>query len=157
MQSFIIASKNKQTAINHAISFCQKRKIDKFDVDLNVFEKSAGIDDVRLLQKKLYLKPINGMFKAVILQVFEGATIQAQNSLLKILEEPPASTFIILIAQSKEVFLPTILSRCRIIELRDDSRISKEESAKCLNILLSMPQKGTGERLKIAQDLSKEK
>ena len=45
-------------------------------------------------------------------------TVQAQNALLKTIEEPPAYAVLVLITTNPEVFLPTILSRCIQLKLR---------------------------------------
>lgn len=88
--------------------------------------KSIGIDKIRELKEWLSLKPSKGTRKTAV--IFEAAemTIEAQNSLLKTLEEPPLSTFIILTAQNKQGLLPTIVSRCFTKELKT-SDTKKEE------------------------------
>jgi len=158
MHSFLIVSKNRQNALDYAIGECKKNKIDKFDISILSFEKSVGIEDVRNFQKKLILKPFKSTEKAVILDSFSGITIEAQNALLKLLEEPPANTIVYIISTNKELLLPTILSRCKTIELKDKtSELSKEETAEYLNILISLSTIGVGERLKLAQDIAKNK
>ncbi len=158
MHSFIIVSKNPKTAIDYAVSLCKKNQIDKFDIDILTFEKAVGIEDVRNIQKKLFLKPIKSKTKAVILEGSNGFTIEAQNALLKLLEEPPANTIVYTISTNKELLLPTILSRCKIIDLKDMSfKLSKQEITQYLNVLISLPEKSVGEKLKLAQDITKNK
>jgi DNA polymerase III delta prime subunit len=158
MHSFLVCSKNKQTALEYALAECKKNKIDKFDISLLSFEKSIGIEDVRNFQKKLILKPFKSKEKAVILESFNGITIEAQNALLKLLEEPPQHTIIYVTAQNKELMLPTILSRCKIVDLKDKNyELSKKESAQYLNILISLSTIGVGKKLKLAQDIAKNK
>lgn len=158
MHSFLIVSKNRQKALDYAIAECKKNEIDKFDVSILSFEKSVGIEDVRNLQKKVILKPFQGKEKAVILESFSGITIEAQNALLKILEEPPANTNIYITTPNKDLLLPTILSRCKIVDLKDkSSELSQEENIQYLNILISLTSSGVGERLKLAQDIVKNK
>jgi DNA polymerase-3 subunit delta' len=76
------------------------------------------IDQVRALQHDLALKPIEGRFRVVIFGQFETATIEAQNALLKTLEEPPDYAVLIVLASDPELLLPTIVSRCQSIALR---------------------------------------
>jgi len=158
MHAFLIVSKNKQTALDYTLGECKKNQVDKFDIDILTFEKAVGIEDVRNVQKKLFLKPIKSKTKAVILDGTSGLTTEAQNALLKVLEEPPASTIIYIISGNKELLLPTILSRCKIIDLKDKSfELSKQEITQYLNILISLTSNGVGERLRLAQDLTKNK
>ncbi len=76
------------------------------------------IDQVRALQHDLSLKPIEGRYRVAIFEQFEVATIEAQNALLKTLEEPPAYAVLILLTADPELLLPTIVSRCQGIALR---------------------------------------
>lgn len=158
MHSFITVSKNKKSALDYMIEACKKNQIDKFDVNILTFPKAIGIEDIRNFQRQLYLKPIKSKTKAIILDVYNGVTIQAQNALLKVLEEPPANTIIYIAIQNKNLLLPTVLSRCKIIELNEkSSELSQQESAQHLNILISLPEKSVGDKLKLAQDLAKNK
>lgn len=69
------------------------------------------IDQIRDLKRHVFQKPLSLKFKLVIIEEAQRMTIEAQNALLKILEEPPASTLIILEATNKQGLLPTVLSR----------------------------------------------
>ena len=141
--------------MEYTLVLCKDRKINTFDASLSSFEKAVGIEDVREFQKKLFLKPIKSPMKAGIIDAPYGLTTEAQNALLKILEEPPNDTIIVLLLPQKEMVLPTILSRCKIVELQENSNLSKEESTQYLSILVSLPQKGIGERLKLASEIAK--
>lgn len=154
MQSILISSKDKEKGKDKAIEISKKRGIDDIDINIFEFEKAVGIDDIRSIQQKIFLKPIRSLEKSALLMAFQGLTIEAQNSMLKLLEEPPNNTIVILVVSDKESLLPTILSRCVVIELESELKVHKNTSA-YLNILISP--NGVGERLKIAQDLSKEK
>src|SRR3990167_9313255 len=109
------------------------------DITKSESETTIGIEDVRNIQKNLLLKPATGKSKAIIFNNADSLTLQAQNSLLKILEEPPDHTVIILHVSSKQQTLPTILSRCKIFELKNKpSEISDNELTQYLDILLSL-------------------
>lgn len=158
MHSFIIVSKNKKTALDFTSSECKKNQIDKFDINILTFQKAIGIEDIRNFQKKIYLKPIKSKAKAITLEAYSGITIGAQNALLKVLEEPPNNTIIYITIQNKNLLLPTILSRCKIVELNEKSyTLSEKDNTQYLTLLTSLLQKPIGERLKLAQDITRDK
>ena len=74
--------------------------------------KSIKIEQIRAMQEKVYEKPINGERKVYILNDAEKMTQEAQNCLLKTLEEPPEYIVIILITSNENKVLNTIKSRC---------------------------------------------
>lgn len=156
MQTLLVISKNIQKGIDRAREICKQNEIDILDIDINSFEKTLGIDDVRNLQKRLYLKPFKSKTKAMVIAILDRVTIEAQNSLLKVLEEPPNHTIIVLVSVSKELFLPTILSRCVLIELKDESlKLSEEDSKTFVDILSNLQKYEAGDRLKIAETYGK--
>ena len=74
---------------------------------------SIGVDDVRRqINDTIQVKPYRGGYKLYIVDEAEKMTVQAQNALLKTIEEPPVYAVILLLTANGEVFLPTILSRC---------------------------------------------
>ncbi len=81
-------------------------------------KNSLGVDDVRyandFLQKTAYLEK----FKTVLIESAETMTQQAMNALLKTLEEPSDNSVIILLTNDSEILLPTIISRCRVLNIR---------------------------------------
>ena len=83
--------------------------------DFTIIEPEGNaikIDQIRELVKKVYEKPIVSNKKVYIINDSNLMTKEAQNSLLKTLEEPPEYVTIILIASNENLFLPTIKSRC---------------------------------------------
>lgn len=74
-------------------------------------KKVITIDQVRQVKSQISQKPLTLPYKFVIFQNAEALNTQAQNAVLKILEEPPSTAIIILEAADKTVFLETILSR----------------------------------------------
>lgn len=158
MQSFLVVAKEKDKASSYVSNFLKEKGIDPIDISLHSFEKAIGIEDVRNIQKKILLKPFRGKAKAIVIETYENITTEAQNALLKVLEEPPANTIIIISASRKELLLPTILSRCKIIELKESNLVlSSEENAQYFNILISLSKKGIGYKLKLAQDIARNK
>lgn len=75
--------------------------------------KSIGVDDVRnLIIKNAEIKPFENNYKIFIIEQADKLTIQAQNALLKTIEEPPTYAVFILLSENTDAFLPTVLSRC---------------------------------------------
>lgn len=75
-------------------------------------EKSIKIEQIRLMNSKIYEKPIISNKKVYIINNAETMTKEAQNCLLKTLEEPPEYAVIVLIGTNENMFLNTIRSRC---------------------------------------------
>jgi DNA polymerase-3 subunit delta' len=76
------------------------------------------VDQVRDLQRSLALAPYQALYRIALLLRFEEANPNASNALLKILEEPPSKVVLLLTAESAEILLPTIISRCEVMRLR---------------------------------------
>lgn len=79
---------------------------------------SIGIDLIRELKKDMYIKPYESDRKIYIIPYAERMSVQAQNSLLKILEEPPQYGMIILTTANASLLLDTILSRAVLVRFR---------------------------------------
>ena len=80
---------------------------------------SIGVDDVReQLVDDIQIKPYNGGRKVYIIDEAEKMTTQAQNAILKTIEEPPEYGVIIFLTNNAQTFLPTIISRCVIFNLK---------------------------------------
>ena len=90
---------------------------------------SIKIDQIRNMQKEVSEKPIISNNKVCIINDADLMTIEAQNCLLKTLEEPPTYMTIILVGSNESNFLPTIKSRCTIMYFE---RIKDEEIKKYL-------------------------
>ncbi len=78
--------------------------------------KRISIDQVRELQQKALYPPIEAPKKIYVIESVEDLSLEAANSLLKILETPPRYLIFLLIAKSTNI-LPTILSRCHVVKL----------------------------------------
>lgn len=75
------------------------------------------VDEVRRLKAFLQLTPNAGSWRVVIVDPADDLNPNAANALLKSLEEPPVRTLFLLIAAQPGSLLPTILSRCRRLDL----------------------------------------
>ena len=91
---------------------------------------SIKIDQIRQMQKKLLEAPITSKNKVYIIDEADLMTTEAQNCLLKTLEEPPDFVTIILIGSRENSFLSTIKSRCTIIKFQE---IENEQIKRYLN------------------------
>lgn len=80
--------------------------------------RSIHIDAIRDLQRELAFSPVQGQRRVAILTDFQSATTEAANCLLKTLEEPPGQALIVLTANQRSRLLPTLVSRCQILNLR---------------------------------------
>ncbi len=157
-QSFLIIAKNKNEASSYTADLLKEKGVNSLDINLQIYEKTMGIADVRNIQKAILLKPFRGKTKAVIIDTYESITLEAQNALLKILEEPPANTIIVIMTAKRELILPTIISRCKIIVLKEkENKLTKANSTELKNALNILLNGQTGTKLKIAQDIAKDK
>lgn len=80
--------------------------------------RTIKVEQVRELQSNLSLAPYEAKYRIALLLNFQEATPNAQNALLKTLEEAPPKVILILTTDSVENLLPTIVSRCEILRLR---------------------------------------
>ena len=87
------------------------------------------IGQVRDLIWKLSLKPYSAPLKVAIVNMAQAMNMESQNCFLKTLEEPKKDTLLILIAEYQKSLLPTILSRCQIINFQP---LSQKEIEKLL-------------------------
>ncbi len=117
---------------------CEKKKDDACEVcspckaisrdnfpDVMVISPDGNIikiDQIRILKQTAYLKPMVGQKRVFIVAEAEKMNEEAANSLLKILEEPPLFSHIILVTHNPDVIKPTIKSRCQILSFQPVSR-----------------------------------
>ena len=115
IQSFLIVCKDQKIAIDYSLMLCKNNGVNPIDINLNSYDKTVGVGEIRNLHTKLILKPLKSKTKAVILDGANGLTIEAQNALLKIAEEPPARAIIILVTHVPEALTDTVRSRFQSI------------------------------------------
>lgn len=81
---------------------------------------TISVDDIRRqVNEDIQIKPYQGPYKIYIIAEADLMTVQAQNALLKTIEEPPAYAVIFLLTENAEALLPTITSRCVMLKLRN--------------------------------------
>jgi DNA polymerase III delta' subunit len=81
-------------------------------------QKALKIDTVREMEKALRLKPLEGKTKLALIDPADKLVDAAAHALLKVLEEPPPGTHIVLLASSAAQLLGTIRSRCQTVRFR---------------------------------------
>ena len=89
---------------------------------------TISVDDIRTkVNNDIAIKPYSSKYKIYIIDEAEKMNVQAQNALLKTIEEPPAYAVIILLTTNADMFLPTILSRCVTLNIKavSDEKIKK--------------------------------
>ncbi|MCZ6677898.1 MAG: DNA polymerase III subunit delta' [Candidatus Poribacteria bacterium] len=89
--------------------------------DVQVIRPSGAwtrINQIRELQRRIVYRPLEGVRKVYILTEAERMNLEAANCLLKTLEEPPAESVLILLTANLDALLPTIRSRCQIINFQ---------------------------------------
>lgn len=77
-----------------------------------------SVDNIRRVNEDIVLKPYSGPYKIYIIDEAEKMNMQAQNALLKTLEEPPEYAIILLLTTRTEAMLQTILSRCMVLNIK---------------------------------------
>ena len=81
---------------------------------------TISVDDIReQVNNTIMIKPYQGSYKIYIIDHADLMTVQAQNALLKTIEEPPAYAVILLLTENADILLPTINSRCVMLKLRN--------------------------------------
>lgn len=123
--STIIVSQTPNLLTTEIKSICQKvkNKLEKNNPDLFIIDENSGwgIETVRVLFHFLSRHPLKYPSKVIVIYDAFKLSTEAQNALLKILEDPGLNNFIILTTNNLYNLLPTILSRCHLIKLKDGS------------------------------------
>ncbi|OIO45961.1 MAG: hypothetical protein AUJ31_02985 [Parcubacteria group bacterium CG1_02_39_15] len=146
--------------IPHALLFCGPEKLGKRTIALEFVklicgkdilerehpdfilvepeQKEIQISQIRELSWRLALKPYSSPFKIAVINKAHCLNPEAQNSLLKTLEEPKGNAILILITSLPEALFPTIRSRCEIIKFYP---VKNSEIEKFLRAQKTVPEK----------------
>ena len=138
MHAFLIIGDTPRQELESRIA---KWKISPWDVIKISEEGTVGIDMIREFERELMLMPRNSPAKVGVLTDMERLTPEAQNALLKTLEEPPPHTYIIGTTRIPEALLPTVRSRMSVVRLTDAARKSDT------SLLLKLVRESPGKRL----------
>lgn len=116
--AYLILLKDSKERKNLGREISEKLQISPSDlilVERQIKKNNVSIAQVHELQKLLYFKPHSSDYKLAVILEAEQLSLVAQNALLKILEEPPAKSVIVLFAENKFSLLETVVSRCRVL------------------------------------------
>ncbi len=92
----------------------------RVDLDIKMYPKNNAkllVADANEIVSESFIKPVNLPYKIFLINNFDVSTEEAQNKLLKILEEPPKNVYFILSVKNEGKVLPTIKSRCDKIKI----------------------------------------
>lgn len=153
-QILLLEKMQEKEEIPHAFLFSGQEKLGKKKIAIffakkilrteNIFshpdflfvspeKEIISIEKIRELNWKISLKPFLAEFKIAILDSADRMTQEAQNALLKSLEEPKGKSILILISAFPEILLPTIRSRCQEIKFFPVKKEEIEEFLKRKN------------------------
>ncbi len=107
---------------SHCIKTASLSHPDMTVIDMG--DKEIKVDTVREIRAEVYVRPNEANCKAVIIRHAENLNTAAQNAFLKVLEEPPANVFFILVTENMYALLETVRSRCLKLSV---SPLSDEE------------------------------
>lgn len=115
------------------------------------------VEQIRALRAGLMLSAGEGEWRCVIVDAAEEMNPSAANALLKLLEEPPERVVFFLVSHAPGRLLPTIRSRCRVLDLRplDDAAMVRAVAAQGAELppaLLSVARGSPGEALRLASE-----
>lgn len=130
-----------------------KRVLNGADLDIKIYPKNKEkllVSDSNEIVDEVFIKPTNKENKVFIIENIDLSTTEAQNKLLKVLEEPPKNVYFLISAKQADRVLPTIKSRCDKITI-EKLPLSEIEKV-CKNPLACMLCEGYVGR---AEELSK--
>lgn len=156
MQTFLYNSSDAEYLENQILKFKEKYLIGKFNYHEIIPSPSIGINQIREIEQVITRKPFAGENRLIVLKDMQKATPEAQNALLKILEEPPQHTYIILTTANKNSLLPTVLSRCQL-EKEKQLKNGSSGQLKTYQHLVKLTSMSEGQRLIFLQNQIKNK
>lgn len=157
MRAYLIVGGNSSSRTSKIAELFQKIKPNSdpvSDPDTQVIGgNSIGIENVRELERIISLKPFASTPKVGIIEA-DKLTFEAQTALLKTLEEPPGDAVFILHSPNTNLLMPTIISRCQVVNLPPESEIQmtneeKNQQELFLNRILNC---SSSERIVIAEE-----
>lgn len=156
MHAFLFVGGVKQERKKAIEKKLREWRVGTFDqISIPPASDSIGIKDIRQFQSRLLLTPFQSPVTVGLIYNADSLTVQAQQALLKTVEEPPNRVRIILETTSADLLLPTIVSRCMVINLGSSHEFTKEEVSECLKILERLEKSSIAARLAITGEIAK--
>jgi DNA polymerase III subunit delta' len=118
---------------------------------------SITIKQVKSIEAFLSRKPVKKNHNSVVITHASKLTLQAQNAILKTLEEPPANSKIILLSPTKQNLIPTIISRCQLLNLSSNPKLSTATKLEQQKIFNQITKSNLSQRISLASNFSKTK
>jgi len=115
-------------------------------------KKQIGVDDIRQVIKSISIKPYMADKKVVIIPDADGITPEAQNALLKVLEEPPEYVVFLILIQNAELLLDTILSRVMKLSLAPYTEADVKKALGTENAIVAASENNIGKALALSGD-----
>ncbi len=123
-----------------------------------------GVDEAQEIVKVLRLKPYEGTYQVMIIWMPEKMNIAASNKLLKLIEEPPEKTILILVTENEESIISTIRSRCQVLhfgilseqQIVQSLIVSEELDTPAASKIAQQADGNLNKALKLAQNTSDE-
>lgn len=154
MHAFLITGSDKKTRMQTMQTLCQTWKVEHFDqlkLKPDDEKSSIGIEQITSLTESLAVCPHQSPVKTVCIEDADRLTPEAENALLKTLEEPPAHVRILLETEHESLLLPTLVSRCQIMRQQSSFHaLSPDEKQKIEQLLSSCIGKKPGDLCRIA-------
>ncbi|MGB9637290.1 MAG: hypothetical protein ACPLY7_00645 [Microgenomates group bacterium] len=159
MQSFLITGSDEKGRLQEVEKFIGE-KLSSLENNPDFFVLQAGeggsigIAEIKDLQERLSLKPFREKTKTALIKEAQNLTIEAQNALLKTLEEPNNTTLIILTAPDASWLSPTLVSRCQTERLPAKTGIivNEKEFRNILELFNKLLSSTIAKRLKIIEE-----
>ena len=125
--------------------------------DIEKDDYRIHVEDIRNLKSFMSLKPHTSEYKVAVIDNADTLTTEAANAMLKILEEPPKKSVLILISSKPRVLPKTILSRCETVVFPPVKEGETDEMAKALSELRKVARQNMAERIQYAKKIYEKK
>lgn len=154
MASILIYGGTKEAREQTALKlFAEKGVGEKANlIRLGEGKKQIGIKMVRELLPLLYVRPAGVKRRGVLILEAQRLTVEAQNTLLKTLEEPPSYIIFILTVPHPRLLLPTVVSRCLTTEAQKEKETKKGADDTELKTIEKILDARSGKRLALFED-----
>lgn len=156
MHAYIVTGGTKKERAEKIQTFIEEAAVSPCDcITIVPSPTSIGVDSVRSVTSRLSIRPIASSCYVCLIRDAQTMTPEAQNAFLKTLEEPPGGTIIILETTQPDALLPTILSRCQLVNLGNATQYSDEEINTCIDTLKFFKEVSVGNRLQKIDTIAK--
>jgi len=150
--AYLFVSSNSESQFNETKELIESLQVSQADTFYLESQENIKVAEIRSLVAKISLKPHSSKYKIFIIPESDKLTREAANSLLKVLEEPPGQSIIILFSRDEKNLLPTIISRCQKIMLANTEETKLSDDDKIF--LTRVNEKTIKEKFVFAEEVS---